>query len=283
MNQKKLSSRQANWLEEIWCYHHNIIYQRGETNLADSFSRQPDHELEEPVLAPMILAHNEMDDKTIQLINTAYTSDPYYRDPTHNRITRLWYSNGLYNFAFWICIPKDLQLRKLLLHKAHAQNLLDHHALNKTLTNLSQNWWWRGLYRDVKIYVRACQHCISKRPAQPSPTGQRQFWDSVSLDFMIKLPLSIEGNYDAVAIFVETTSKNVRIVTIPKAINGTQFATVFHDTLFRHYKIPKTLLQKVSHLQQTFGLNFFKLFVQTWTSSQHFTPNLLLKQSTWVT
>jgi hypothetical protein len=98
------------------------------------------------------------------------------------------------------------------------------------------------LYRDVKTYVRACQHCKTKRPAQLSPTGQAKFWDSISLDFMVKLPLSIKGNYDAVAIFVETISKYVRIVPIPKAINGTQFAMVFHDTIFRHYGIPKTLL-----------------------------------------
>jgi hypothetical protein len=56
MNHKKPNSRQANGLEEIWCYHHNIVYQRGKTNLADPFSGRPDHELEEPVLAPMILA-----------------------------------------------------------------------------------------------------------------------------------------------------------------------------------------------------------------------------------
>jgi hypothetical protein len=102
--------------------------------------------------------------------------------------------------------------------------------------------WWPSLYRDVKTYVRACQHCKSKRPAQPTPTGNAQFWDSLSLDFMIKLPLSIKGNYDAVAFFVETISKYVRVVPIPKAINGTQFATVFHNTIFRHYGIPKTLL-----------------------------------------
>jgi hypothetical protein len=39
-----MNSRQANWLEKIWCYHHNIVYQRGEANLADPFSRRPDHE-----------------------------------------------------------------------------------------------------------------------------------------------------------------------------------------------------------------------------------------------
>jgi hypothetical protein len=190
----------------------------------------------------MIFAHNDIDDDTIQLIKAAYLVDPYYKDPTHNRITRLRYSNGLYYYAFRICTPKDLQLRTHLLHKAHAHGMPDHHALNKTLSNLSKHVWWPSLYRDVETYVRACLHCKSKRPALPTPTENAKFWDSVSLDLMVKLPLSIKGNYDAVAIFVETSTKYVRIVPIPKTISGTQFATVFHDTIFRHYGIPKTLL-----------------------------------------
>jgi hypothetical protein len=56
---------------------------------------------------------------------------------------------------------------------------------------------------------------------------------------MVKLPLSIKGNYDAVAIVVETTSKYVRIVPIPKAISGTQFFTVFHDTVLDITGYPK--------------------------------------------
>jgi hypothetical protein len=62
---------------------------------------------------------------------------------------------------------------------------MDHHALNKTLSNLSKNVWWPSLYMDVKTYVRACQHCISKRPALPTPTGHAQFWDSVSLNLWL--------------------------------------------------------------------------------------------------
>ncbi len=46
-----------------------------------------DHELDVPILAHLIFAHNELDDETIKLIKAAYLLDPYYKDPTHNRIT----------------------------------------------------------------------------------------------------------------------------------------------------------------------------------------------------
>jgi hypothetical protein len=227
---------------DMWYYHHNIVYQRDETNLADPFSRRPDHELDEPVLAPPIFAHSELDDETIQLIKAAYVLDPHYKDPTHTRITRLQYSTGLYYYASTICIPNDQQLRMHLLQTAHANGNPDHHAINKTLSILSKQVWWPGMWRDVKSYVQACIHCKTKRQAPPTTQGNAQFWDSVSLDFTVKLPQSIKGSYDAVAIFVETISKYVRIVPIPKAISGTHFATVFHETIFRHYGIPKTLL-----------------------------------------
>jgi hypothetical protein len=115
MTQNKLNSRQANWLEEIWCYHHNMVYRLGETNLADPFSRRPDHEPADIVLAPMILAQNGVHDMTLDLIKDAYLVDPYCMDPTHSRVTRLHHENGLYYYASRLCIPNDMHVCTLLL------------------------------------------------------------------------------------------------------------------------------------------------------------------------
>ena len=43
MSQPKLNGRQARWLELIWHYQHSIKYKEGVANLADPFSRRPDH------------------------------------------------------------------------------------------------------------------------------------------------------------------------------------------------------------------------------------------------
>ena len=111
-----------------------------------------------------------------------------------------------------------------------------------TLSNLSHFVWWPNLCRDVQQYIRSCQVCQTNRPAPHIATGQANYWDSVTLDFMVNLPLTQQKGYDAIAIFVENISKYVGIVPISKSITGTKFATVFHDTIFRHYGIPKNLL-----------------------------------------
>jgi hypothetical protein len=139
---KKLNSRQAKRLKEIWCYHHNIVYQRGETNLADPFLRRPDHEPAELVLAPMTLAQNGVDDMTLDLIKDAYTVDPYYMDPTHARVTRVQHENILYYYASRICIPDNMDIRTLLLKEAHEPAYSGHQSIARTLANLSCIAWW---------------------------------------------------------------------------------------------------------------------------------------------
>jgi hypothetical protein len=51
------------------------------------------------------------------------------------------------------------------------------------------------------------------------------------MDIMTRLPRTTKG-FDAIAISVETQTQYVRIVPIKKSVNGTQFATIFHDTIF---------------------------------------------------
>jgi hypothetical protein len=209
MTQKKFNSRQANWLEEISWFHHNIVYQRGETNLADPFLRRPHHEPAELVLAPMTLAQNGVEDMTLDLIKDAYTVDPYYMDPTHARVTRLHHENGLYYYASRICIPNDVHIRTLLSKEAHEPAYCGHQGIARTLANLSHISWWPKLPSDVKSFVGACHSCQVNKPAnlalvgllQPLPVLE-QYWDSVSLDIMVRLPQTQRGE-DAIAEFVD--------------------------------------------------------------------------------
>jgi hypothetical protein len=60
------------------------------------------------------------------------------------------------------------------------------------------------------------------------------------MDIMTRLPRTTSG-FDAIAIFINAQTHYVRIVPIKKAVSGTQFSAIFHDTIFRHYGIPKSL------------------------------------------
>jgi hypothetical protein len=130
-----------------------------------------------------------------------------------------------------------------LLKEAHEHTHSGHQDIARTLANLSRFAYWPLLSRDVKTYVNACQTCKATRAVNiiPQDIAPPQPWDSVSMDIVTRLPRTTRG-FDAIAIFVEAQTHYVRIVPINKAVNGTQFATIFHDTIFRHYGIPKVFI-----------------------------------------
>jgi hypothetical protein len=61
------------------------------------------------------------------------------------------------------------------------------------------------------------------------------------MDIMTRLPCTTRG-FDAITILVKAQTHYVRIVPINKPVNGTQFATIFHGTISRHYGIPKSFI-----------------------------------------
>jgi hypothetical protein len=94
---------------------------------------------------------------------------------------------------------------------------------------LSRIAWWPKLPFDVKSFVRACHSCQVNKPANLAPAGllqplpvPDQYWDSVSLDFMVRLPRTQCGE-DAIAVFVDRLSKYVRIIPTKTDITAIQF------------------------------------------------------------
>mgnify|MGYP002809471078 CR=1 FL=1 len=106
MNQRKLNGRQSRWIEEIWCYEHQIKWTPGDTNLADPFSRRPDHEPEVTINALLDTATHALNEHR-EDIKQGYLHDAFYLDPSHKRLTPLRQENGLWYYRHRLCIPDD--------------------------------------------------------------------------------------------------------------------------------------------------------------------------------
>jgi hypothetical protein len=102
MNQRKLNGRQSRWIEEIWCYEHQIQWTPGEDNLADPFSRRPDHEPEVNLNALLDMATHALDDHH-DVIKHSYQADSFYQDPTHKRLKPLRQKNELWYYRHRLC------------------------------------------------------------------------------------------------------------------------------------------------------------------------------------
>ena len=62
----------------------------------------------------------------------------------------------------------ELELRKELFVIYHSSHLGGHLKRDKTIMALERDWWWPGMYEDVRDWVKACTHC----QAEAGVTGQ---------------------------------------------------------------------------------------------------------------
>ncbi len=262
MTQRKLNGRQSRWIEEIWCYEHSIKWTPGETNLADPFSRRPDHK-DEPLLNDIttdISVHEHFD-----TIRDGYRTDPFYSDPSHKRLGPLTLKDGLWYYKHRLCIPDDADLRHSFLHDAHDAPFSGHQGKHTTMDVLARHVWWPRMAADVDSYVRACHSCQLNKPSSLVPAGLLQplpipttCWDSVSVDFMTGLPRTSKG-HDAICVFVDRLSKYVHIIPTKMSNSAIQFATVFKDNIFRLHGIPKTLVSdRVPRFTSDFWRELFR-------------------------
>ena len=58
-----------------------------------------------------------------------------------------------------LCMQDDKELKKKLLFEAHNTVFTMHPRGNKMYQDLKQQYWWKGMKRDVTEYVSKCLTC----------------------------------------------------------------------------------------------------------------------------
>src|SRR5688572_3723275 len=91
-------------------------------------------------------------------IITAQKEDPwikvFYQQRTEGKIPELTQEDdgGLY-FKKRIVVPKDENLRKLILDEAHLSKFAIHPGSNKMYQDLKQRFWWAKMKPEIAEYV----------------------------------------------------------------------------------------------------------------------------------
>ena len=96
-----------------------------------------------------------------------------------------------------LCVPADSELKKEMLHEAHNSVFTMHPGGNKMYWDLKQNYWWKGMKKNVTDYVFKCltcqqvkvEHQVSSGLLNPIPIPQWK-WDNIAMDFVFGFPLT---------------------------------------------------------------------------------------------
>ena len=267
MSTRKLNRRQARWSMFLAEFNFTICYRPGaQQGKPDALSRRPEYHLREGedavtqqmavILKPRMvslnaisIAHEENtfvetllketkeDEIAKQLISASVSGT----DPS-----KIYEKDGLLYRNDLLYIPNGTSRLKIL-ESRHDSLLAGHFGIRKTVELISRDYWWPGLRKFVKDYIRTCDACArSKVPRhlphgllQPLPIPTRP-WESISMDFITDLPKST--GHDTILVVVDRYSKMSHFIPTRKEISAEGTAKLIIQNVIRLHGIPRDIV-----------------------------------------
>jgi hypothetical protein len=160
-----------------------------------------------------------------------------------------------------VCVPNDSEMRRLILDEGHKSRLSLHPGATKMYQDLRTHFWWPGMKRNVAEYVAACLTCQKAKIEHQRPIGKLQSldvpewkWDSISMDFVVALPLT-QRRFDSIWVIVDRLTKSAHFLPVKTTYNVEQLANVYIEEVVRLHGVPSSI---VSDRDPKFTSHFWK-------------------------
>ena len=129
---------------------------------------------------------------------------------------------------------------------------------------VGQKYYWPSLRRDVEIYVRGCDICLTSKTICHKPYRDLQSlfisthrWKDLSMEFVTGLQLFVDwksNNYNSILVIVDQLTKIVYYKPVKVTIDTLGLAKVILDVVVWHYGLPDSIITDKSSL---FTLKFW--------------------------
>ncbi|GKE17234.1 putative reverse transcriptase domain-containing protein [Tanacetum coccineum] len=123
------------------------------------------------------------------------------------------------------------------MDEAHKSRYSVHPRAEKMYYDLRDMYWWPGMKRDIATYVSECLTCVKVKPEHQRPSGLLQQpeipewkWESITMDFIIKLPITRNG-HDAIWVVVDRLTKSAHFLAIHEDYNTEKLARLYTDEI----------------------------------------------------
>lgn len=277
LKQQDLKGRLARWVLLIQQYDFDIKHIKGKNNVVpDAISRFP---VENLALVDIVL--NKQDVWYIGLKENVKNNPKKFPNFKIVNDKLFMKSNKVVNnteFDYKLVVPESM--RRSILKECHDSPLSSHLGTFKTIKRVLQKYYWPGVARDVKEYVKNCSICLQSKPQSKQQYGKmgkmkisNRPWETISMDFMGPFPRSTKGNEYLFVIcdhftkycilvpmrnakankVIEIVEKQVFLTHgVPRTIicdNGKQFISKEFKKLAKEYKVTQIFYNCVYHPQ----------------------------------
>jgi hypothetical protein len=153
----------------------------------------------------------------------------------------LWYGKR-------VCVPKDLELRKLIFQEAHDSPYSIHPGNTKMYMDLKERFWWPNMKREIAEYIAICDVCSRVKAEHQRPAGLLQplpipdwKWDKVGMDFITGLPRTKSG-YDSIWVVVDHLTKVAHFIPVKTTYTSAKLAKIYMKEIVRLHGVPKGIV-----------------------------------------
>lgn len=134
-----------------------------------------------------------------------------------------------------------------IIQRHHDAPAAGHSGRTRTAELIQRSYSWPGLLRTVAAFVKACDTCqrIKSRRHKPYgllkplpvPSGP---WRNISMDFVVKLPLS--KGFDSIFVVVDKFTKMTHYVRARESMTAKQLAEPYLSRIFRHHGLSDSIV-----------------------------------------
>jgi len=156
--------------------------------------------------------------------------------------------DGILRFQGRVCVPDDVEVKKLILEEGHKSRLSLHPDMTKMYQDLKETFWWQGMKRDVAQFVSACLTCQKAKVEHQRPGGILQpleipvwKWDSISMDFVTHLPRTFRG-HDTIWVIVDQLTKSAHFLAMNLRMSMAKLAEMYIKEIVRLHEIPSSIV-----------------------------------------
>ena len=129
----------------------------------------------------------------------------------------------------------------------HDSLLGGHSGYLKSLHRAKKDWFWHGMKKDIKAYIRGCDTCQRLKHETSKPTGLLQPlaipprpWHSISMDFVEGLPTSRKQN--VILVIVDRFTKYVQFISLSHPYTASKVAALFLQHVFKLHGLPSSIV-----------------------------------------
>jgi len=163
------------------------------------------------------------------------------RDKEWREVNGIMYKEGK------VYVPKDNALRAEIIRLYHDTPVGGHKGQWKTVELVTRNFWWPGVMKEVKQYVKEYDSCQRNKNCTEQLAGKlipnsipEKPWVHISADFIMKLPLA--QGYNSILVVVDRLTKIVYFIPTTEKMLAEGLAKLFRDNVWKLHGLPESII-----------------------------------------